>query len=86
MGTAAGFRMELYGEGWNICVGNSFAGIVVYVDETELCKRRQGIGFYCVAVVLTGDVYTAGLHIFTGVVSAAVTVFKLAGFAAAGQG
>ena len=86
MRAAAGFRVELNAEGRNVCVGDSLAGIVVYVDKAELGKRRQGIAFYCVAVVLACDVYTAGLHILAGMISAAVTVLKLAGFAAAGQG
>ena len=58
---AAGFRVELNAEGRNVCVGDSLAGIVVYVDKAELGKRRQSIAFYCVAVVLACDVYTAGL-------------------------
>ena len=78
--------MELNAEGRNVCVGDSLAGIVVYVDKAELGKGRQGIAFYCVAVVLACDVNATGFCVFAGVVATAVAVFKFAGFAAAGQG
>lgn len=41
MWAAAGFRMELNAEGWNVCVGNAFAGVIVYIYKTEAGKFWQ---------------------------------------------
>ena len=67
--------MELNTEGRDVCIGDAFAGVVVYVYKTEFCKRRQAVCFDSVAVVLAGDVDTAAFCVFARVVAAAVTVF-----------
>ena len=61
VGTTAGFRVELYAERRDVCVRDSFAGVVVYVYKAELGEGWQCITFYSVAMILTGDVDTAGL-------------------------
>ena len=67
--------MELNAESRNVCVGDAFAGVVVYVGEALLCVWRERGGFYSVAVVLACDVNAAGFCVFTGVVADTVAVF-----------
>lgn len=86
MRAAAGFRMELNAEGRNVCVGDSFNGSVVYVEERHFCKGRERSVFYSVAVVLAGDIYAACLSVFARVVAAAVSVFEFACFCSACKG
>lgn len=78
--------MELNAEGRDVCVGDAFNSSVVYVEKRHFCVRWKGSIFYCVAVVLACNVDTTGFCVFAGMVSAAVAVFKFAGFTAAGQG
>lgn len=85
MRAAAGFRMELDAEGWDVGIGDAFAGVVVYVGKALFCEGWKRTGFYGVAVVLAGYVDAAGFCVFARVVAAAVTVFKFTGFAATGE-
>ena len=78
--------MELNAEGRDVGVSDAFNSSVVNVEERHFCVRWKGSVFYCVAVVLACDVCSVCFGVLSGMVSAAVAVFKFAGFAAAGQG
>ena len=55
MRTTAGFRVKLHTEGWNIRVGYSFAGFVIYIYKAFLCIWWKRRAFDRIAMILGRD-------------------------------